>query len=166
MRTMQPAAAPGHRIWPHACVAAAVLWLTPTLSAATTWQLGWGRDPDMSGVHELIAFFLIMSAVPALSLSFGVMAPCAIAVDRIMAGRASRLLNIVLLGVVIGLVGFAAFLLGGALLSWESGQSIREVLSRMFRPRRPDIAVMVAAFFGLVGMIIAAGMRCRARGSS
>ena len=138
-----------------------MLMLTPTLYAVTTHVLGWGRDPDVSGVPELVVFFLIVSFVPALSLSFGVMAPLALVIDRITAGRTSRPVNLVA-GVVIGLAGLAAFLLGGALLAWQPGESFWQVAARPFEVRLGAAAVGVP-FFALVGMTIAAGMRHRTR---
>ena len=154
--------APAHGIWPRAGIGAAMLMLAPTMWAASTWLLGWGRDADMSGVHELIVFFLFITMFPALALAFGVMAPCAIAIDRITAGRTSRPFNITL-GAAIGLVGFATFLLAGGFMAWETGESLSEVLSRPFSAAKQPATMAAAAFFAVVGMIIAAGMRSRTR---
>ena len=158
---MPSVAQPTHRIWAHAGVGAALLLLTPTLVVAIQWELGVGGDSDMSGVLELVFFLLALWTVPVVLLSFGVMAPLALAIDRLAAGRTSRATNIIA-GIAIGLTGLAAFLIGASLLAWESGQSLSQVLSRPFTAR-PEATAVLIAFFALVGTIVGAGMRHRTR---
>ena len=138
-----------------------MLMLAPTLFAATTHLLGWGRDPDVANVFELVVFFLIISVVPALSLSFGVMAPLAVVMDRVAGGRTSRWMNIIA-GIAVGLAGLAAFLWGSSVLAWQPHESFWQVVTRPLTVRAEAAAVGVT-FFALVGMTIAAGMRHRTR---
>ena len=158
---MKPTVGGAHRIWLFAGIAAAMLMLVPALFAATGHLLGWGRDPDVASVIELIVFFLIVSCVPAFSLSFGVMAPLAIVIDRVALGRTSRIVN-VMAGIAVGLTGLAAFLWGSSVLAWQPGESFWQVMSRPINAR-PEAAVAGVTFFALVGMIVAAGIRHRPR---
>jgi hypothetical protein len=151
-----------HRIWGHALFAAALLLLGPTLLAAISWMTGSGRDPDMAGgVFELVTFLLMIGAIPVMLLSFGVMAPLAVAIDRVAAGRASLPL-IVVSGIVVGLVGLAAFALGSSLMVWQQGESFQQMAFRAFGVR-PEAAAVSAMFFTVAGMTITAGMRRRTR---
>jgi hypothetical protein len=43
-----------HRVWRYAAVAWITLVAVQTCYAVIRWQMGLGRDPDMSGVSELI----------------------------------------------------------------------------------------------------------------
>jgi hypothetical protein len=89
---MPATAQPTHRMWGHATLGAGLLLFGPTLMAAGSWVLGYGRDVDMAGgVFELIAFLLIIGALPSLLLSFGIMAPVAVLMDRVARGRNPRM---------------------------------------------------------------------------
>jgi hypothetical protein len=58
-----------------------ILWFTdPSL-----------RDSDMTGVQELIFFFLLILTAPASALALEVLAPATIALDRLARGQTSRL---------------------------------------------------------------------------
>ncbi len=58
-----------------------ILWFTdPSL-----------RDSDMTGVQELIFFFLLILTAPASALALEVLAPATIALDRLACGQTSRL---------------------------------------------------------------------------
>jgi hypothetical protein len=111
-------AEPRHRIWAFAPFAWLALIALPTTAAAIQWQRGIGRDPDMTGVVELIFFLVGVSMMPMAIAAFGVMAPMAIAVDRATRGRTGRLANVALGGALGGL-GFAVFLTGTLL--WGVG---------------------------------------------
>jgi hypothetical protein len=157
-----PATQPTHRIWGHAALGAGLLLFGPTLMAAVSWLLGYGRDTDMAGgVFELVAFLLIIGALPSLLLSFGIMAPLAVVMDRVAGGQASRMVN-VMAGIAVGLTGLAAFLWGGSMLAWQPGESFWQVMSRPL-DARPEAAFVGVTLFALVGMIVAAGTRHRRR---
>ena len=161
---MHSAAVHEHRIWSHAALAAAACVLVPTLLVTIGWYLEPARrDSDMSGVHELILFFVLTLSIPALALSFGVLAPSAIIADRLTGGRTSRRLNLLLapviaLPMVLAAVAFGAFL--------RSGWDLRELADSMGRPlvvaaEQPLRAVLTLAFFAVLGLIVALGMRHR-----
>jgi len=153
-----------HHIWKHAAVAAAAMVCLPTVLATIAWYVDSSyRDPDMSGVQDLIFLFVMVLTVPALALSFGVLAPLTIVLDRLTRGRAPRVVNL-LLGAVLGLPALAAFLIGGAFL--QAGPSLHKLGDAMTRPLALGIAsprrgVMLLASFAVLGIIVALGMRHR-----
>ena len=85
-----------HRVWRYAVLAWVALIAGPTGHAAIRWQMGVGRDIDMSGVHELVFMFALAFATPMAALAFGVFAPLALGIDHIMNGRTPRFLNVFL----------------------------------------------------------------------
>jgi len=152
-----------HRIWFHAAVAAVVMILGPTFAAAIGWISGSSRDPDMSGVFELIFFLTAMSLIPAAGVAFGVFAPAAIALDRILRGRTSRLTN-ALLGVTLGILSLAAVIIGNALLrAFLDSQSFVDGVMHPLPiwASHPERAVILIAIFAVPGAIAALGMRNR-----
>lgn len=110
---------------------------------ALSWMLGDGRLPSgmSGGILELLLFLLAISTVPAMLLSFGVMAPLAVVIDRVARGRTSRVVNVIA-GVGVGLAGLAAFLCGSSVLAWQPDESFRQVMSRLLTcdPRPPRSA--------------------------
>jgi hypothetical protein len=140
-----------------------MLLFGPTLMVGFSWLLGDGRLPsDMrGGILELLVFLLIIGAVPSILLSFGVMAPLTVLMDRVAGGRTSRSVNFIA-GILVGLAGLAALLWGGSQLAWQPGESFWQVAVRPFMVRLEAAAIGVP-FFVLVGMTIAAGMRHRTR---
>jgi len=79
-----------HHIWAHAALAAALMVLVPTRTVTILWFTDPSlRDSDMTGVQELIFFFLLILTAPASALE--VLAPATIALDRLARGQTSRL---------------------------------------------------------------------------
>ena len=155
---------PDHRIWSYSAMAAAAFVLGPTVTVTIGWYVQpTFRDSDMTGVHELILLFVMTLATPALALSFGVLAPSAIAIDRVIRGRMSRRINL-LFGPVIAIPTLLAFLAGGAFLN--SGPDLGEFVDNFQKPfavaaAHPGRAVLALAFFAALGVITALGMRHR-----
>jgi hypothetical protein len=150
-----------HRIWLFAWLAWLALVAFPTTAAAIQWQRGIGRDPDMTGVVELILFLVAVSMIPMAIAAFGVIAPLAIAVDRATRGRTRRLANVAL-GGALGALGFAVsltgFLLWGRAMGWPQPQSIGAILSRTMHD--PFLATGVMGFV-VAGVFVGLGMRER-----
>jgi hypothetical protein len=159
---MQALPTSSHRIWPRAAIVAVTLVLTPILIAVIEWELGVDRDPDMTGVHELILFLFAVLAMPSALLSFGVMAPSAIVLDRLVRGRTSRVTNLTL-GVAVGVLALVVMILGTAVVSWQPGPSIVEMLVRFVSKaaNRPKETFLAVAYFCLMGMFVTLGMRHR-----
>jgi len=93
---MRGVVAAPHRVWRYAVLAWVTLIAGPTGHAAIRWQMGVGRDIDISGVHELVFMFALAFAAPMAALAFGVFAPLAVGIDHIMNGRAPRFVNVIL----------------------------------------------------------------------
>lgn len=149
-----------HRIWAHAALSWLALVFLPTTAVAIQWLRGIGRDPDMSGVHELIIFFVFVSSVPAALVAFGLLAPLAIAADRVIRGRTTRAAN-VMLGGVLGISAFALFVAGSAAIELARGMTFAR-LSSSFQvfTHDPETAVVVAMFV-VSGMLVGPGLRHR-----
>lgn len=150
-----------HRIWAFAWLAWLALVAFPTTAAAIQWQRGIARDPDMTGVVELILLLAAVSMIPMAIAAFGVIAPLAIAVDRATRGRTTRLANGAL-GSALGVLGFAVFLTVSLL--WRLAtrgplqQPIGANLSRIMHD--PVIATWVIGFV-VAGMFVGLGLRER-----
>jgi hypothetical protein len=99
-----------HRVWRFAGVAWLFLIAVPTASSAIFWQLGIGRDQDMSGPGELSILVLLVLIVPTALLAFAVLAPLAVGVDRLVRGRTPRSVNL-----LIGLALAASVVAAGML---------------------------------------------------
>ena len=147
-----------HRVWRHAAAAAAVLVFGPTTLAAIAWFV-WPeyRDVDMTGVHELVLFLVGTLALPALLLSFGVMAPSAIAIDRMTRGRTSRATNL-LFGIAVGLVGALALLTYAGIRQGPSSRSIVELVLAALA-RNPGFWRAMVLVFVTGGVVVSRGMR-------
>lgn len=157
----QPTSA--HRIWSHAAAAAALMVLLPTLAVTISWFTDRrARDSDMRGVDELIFFLIMVLAVPAVSLAFGVLAPSAIILDRLARGQTSRFANM-LLGTTLSVPAMIVFVVGAALI--QTGFNFQAFVATLFRPfspgHHPERVLIAMGFFALPGMIVALGMRYR-----
>ena len=133
-----------HHVWRYAIVAWLALIAGPTLHAARRWQVGVGRDPDMSGVHELVFVFAIALAVPMAALVFGVFAPLAVALDCLLNGRTPRFVN-VLLGASLSV---PAMIVTVAVAGWPMRGS-------------SSAAMMLLAMLMVAGVIVGFGVRSR-----
>jgi hypothetical protein len=163
---MEPIPADRHRIWSHAALGGLAILCIPILIASIGWVLGIDRDVDMSSVFELIFTLLMILTTPALALAFGVLAPSAIAFDRITRGRTTRLANM-LLGVSLSLPLFVAFVFGTALFMSDDRPYVVLVLRGLSIPQRhPGVGAALLAVFAAAGVIAALGMRHRSRLSS
>src|SRR5262245_35249682 len=133
---MENVGARKHRIWSHAALGGAAMMLIPILIASIQWQLGIDRDSDMSNVVELIFTLAMILTMPAFALAFCILAPSAVALDRLTRGRTSQLANM-LLGVFLSLPLFVAFILGSTLFRWSQGLPFTATLIRgLFIPQR------------------------------
>ena len=141
--------AASHRVWGYAALAWLVLIAGPTVNAAVRWQMGLGRDSDMSGVHELVLTFIIVFSVPMAALAFGVFAPLAVAIDHLLRGRTSRGVN-VLLGAVLSLPAFIVIVL---VVGWP-----RPVFASAASLQR---AMGLLAALPLAGMTVGLGLQHR-----
>jgi hypothetical protein len=137
------------RVWRHAVLAWLVLIAGPTGNAAVRWQMGVGRDIDMSGVHELILAFVIVFAAPMAALAFGVFAPLAVGIEYVLQGRASRFVN-ALLGAALSLPAFVVTVL---VVGWP-----QQVFASAANLQR---AIGFLAALPLAGMIVGLGMQHR-----
>ena len=142
-----------HRIWPYTVLAWFALVAVPTAYAAAQWQMGIGRDPDMSGVGELVLSFLFIVTLPMAALAFGVFAPLALAVDYLVNGRTSRLVNVLLGAVLSAPALFVTVLVTG----WPE-RSMEEVMTARRHPAR---ATGIVAATLVAGMIVGLGLRHR-----
>ena len=136
-----------HRVWRYAVVAWAALIAGPTGHAAIRWQMGVGRDIDMSGVHELVFMFALAFAAPMAALAFGVFAPLAVGIDYLLKGRASRFVN-VLLGATLSVPALIVTVIVGG---WPMTGAPSVVSLRR--------AMGLIAVLPLAGMIVALGVR-------
>ena len=151
-----------HRIWAFAWLAWLALVALPTTAAAIQWQRGIGRDPNMTGVVELILFLVFVSTIPMAIAAFGVIAPLAIAADRATRGRTSRLANVAL-GGALGVTGFAVFVAGtllwGIAVGW--GPPTRSMgASLLFVMHDPVLATWVMGFV-VAGAFVGLALRER-----
>jgi hypothetical protein len=140
-----------HRVWRYTALAWITLVAVPTGYAAIRWQMGLGRDPDMTRVSELISFFLFVLSVPMAALAFGVLAPLAISYDYIAEGRMPIHLN-VLFGAALSAFALVVSVVATGWPEHDLRQSI-SVLRHL--DRAPDF---VAALL-LSGMIVSLGVR-------
>ena len=143
-----------HRVWRYAVLAWVVLIAGPTVHAVLRWQMGVGRDSDMSGVHELILTFLIVLAGPMAALAFGVFAPLAVSIDYISKARTSRFVNM-LLGATLSV---PALVLTVMVVGWPMNGSVS--IAGLQR------AMGLFTALPLAGMAVGLGMRHRASGPS
>lgn len=138
-----------HRVWRYAVLAWVALITGPTGHAAIRWQMGVGRDIDMSGVHELVFMFALAFAAPMGALAFGVFAPLAVGIDYIMNGRTPRFVNLIL-GAALSVPALIVTVIVGG---WRmEGIAAVATLQR---------AMGLIAALPLAGMIVGLGMRHR-----
>jgi hypothetical protein len=149
---------PRHRIWTFAVLAWVALVALPTTIVAVRWQLGIDRDVDMSGVHELITFFMLVSSLPAAIVAFGLLAPLAIAVDRAIRGRTPRAVNFVV-GGVLGVPGFLLFLSGSAILELMGGNLEGPISANVWRVFQNPRTAAIVLMFVVGGMLVGLGLR-------
>lgn len=142
------------RVWFYTGVAWVALVLIPVAYAAVQWERGIDRDVDMTGVGELIGFLLFILSVPMAALAFGVFAPLGIALDVMLKGRTSRVVNVLLGAVSTGPAIFATVWVTG----WP-GHSLPDVITA-FR-HSPDRAPQIVAATLMAGMIVGLGLRHR-----
>lgn len=138
-----------HRVWKYAALAWVALIAGPTVNAAIRWQMGVGRDSDMTGVHELVFTFLIVLAAPMAALAFGVFAPLAVGIDYLMRGRSSRFVN-VLLGAILSVPALIVTVIVGG---WP-GKGVPSVAGL-------QRALGLIAVLPVAGMIVGLGLRHR-----
>jgi|SRR4051812_10003024 hypothetical protein len=141
-----------HRIWRYAGVAWIGLIAVPTLYAVRLWYVGPGRDPDMNGVHELILTFVMVLSAPMAALAFGVFAPLAIVVDRIVNARTSRFVNLLMGAALAAPALVVTIAVVGSKHDW------RGILTAI---RHPDRAIGVLVALPLAGIIVGLGLRHR-----
>jgi hypothetical protein len=154
-----------HRIWTHAIAAAAAMVVIPTVGATVGWFTGGSRNSDVNGVHELILLFVMLLIIPSAALTLGVLAPSAIALDRLTRGRTSRLTNM-LLGALLSVPALSVLLVAVSLLS--SGTNLRKFETRVMHAisigvNHPGRVLFAIGFFAVPGVIVALGMRHRRR---
>ena len=155
-----------HRIWAHAALSWLALVVLPTTAAAIQWQRApLARDSDMTGVGELIFFFLFVTSVPAALVAFGLLAPLAIAADRAIRGRTTRAAN-VLFGGVLGIPAFALFVAGSALLELAKGMPFDRLSSGFQRVTHDPETAVIVAMFVVSGMLVGPGLRHRHTGEA
>ena len=141
-----------HSIWRYAGLAWIGLIAVPTVQAVRLWYMGPGRDPDMSGVHELILTFLMVLSAPMAALAFGVFAPLAIFIDRIANGRTSRFVN-VLMGAALSAPALVV-----TVVVVGSKHDLTGILAAI---RHPDRAIGLFVALPLAGIIVGLGLRHR-----
>ena len=148
-RKMRGMDAAPHRVWRYALLAWVALLAGPIVHAAMRWQMGVGRDADMSGVHELVLTFLIVLSVPMAALAFGVFAPLGVAIDSLTRGRTSRLVN-VLLGATLSVPACIVTMsvVGGEMKGVLSSANLQRAMG-------------LFAALPLAGMIVGLGLRHR-----
>jgi hypothetical protein len=150
--------AEGHRVWRYAALAWITLVAVPTGYAVIRWQMGLGRDPDMSGVGELIFSFLFVISFPMAALAFGVLAPLTIAYDSLAKGRAPMYLN-VLVGAGLAVPALVVSVLA---VGWPQ-HGLRDSVSALRHLDRADGFAMAVL---LGGMIAGLGVRYRQRATT
>jgi len=158
---VQQATVSNHRIWIHAFVAAAAMVLIPTVAATVGWLTGSSHRSDVAGVHEQILLSLVLLSIPSAALALGVIAPSAIALDRLTRGRTSRLTNL-LLGAFLSIPTLTALLVSVSFLS--SGTNFRKFETKLMHAistgiNHPERVVFAVGFFAVPGVIVALGMR-------
>ena len=149
---------PPHHIWRQAALAWIALVAIPTAYAVIRWQMGLVRDPDMSGIGELIFTFVIILAAPMAALAFAVYAPLALAVDRIAKGRTRRVVNVMLGAMLAVPAVLVTMIVLGA-----PRHGLAHAVSQIAWPR-PALGVFAA--LPAAGMIVGLGLRVTRRGSS
>ena len=147
-----------HRIWPCAFLAWVALLLVPVAYEAVQWERGIGRDPDMSGVGELVGFLLFMLSLPMALLAFAVFAPLAIGIDYIAKGRTTRFVN-----ALIGAALCAPALVVSVVASGWPEHSLSDAMAVI---RDPGRAAGFVAALPVAGMIVGLGLRHRGNGAA
>ena len=143
-----------HRVWRYAALAWMMLVVVPTSYAVIRWQMGLGRDPDMSGVGELILLFLFVITVPMAALAFGVFAPLAIAYDYVAKGRTPIYLN-VFVGAVLAA---PALVVSVVAVGWPQHDVRQSMAALRHIDYRADGFAMALL---LGGMVVGLGVRHR-----
>ena len=140
-----------HHVWRFTAIAWLALVAVPTAYAMMRWQMGGGRDPDMSGVGELVSTFVFFLTVPMGALAFGVFAPLAIAIDYIAKGRTTRFVNL-LLGVALAV---PALVIAVVVSGWPE-HSLSDAMTAI---RHSERAPGFLAALALAGIIVGFGLR-------
>ena len=155
-----------HHIWAFSLLAWLALVVIPTAFVSIAWMLGISTDSSVPNVFDLIILFIFMFSVPAAFVAFALLAPLAIATDRVLRGRMPRLMNI-MLGGALGLAAFTLFVAGSVLLrlptpfspdSMIAGGASLNTLHRILTA--PQTTPLLAVFV-VSGLLIGLGLRHR-----
>jgi hypothetical protein len=155
-----------HRVWAFSLLAWAALVTIPTAFISMSWMLGIITDSSVPNVFDLFPFAFLFS-LPAAIVVFALLVPFALAADHGLRGRTTRTMNIAL-GAALGIMTFAVFFAGSALLRLPTPFTPRRIiadgasldtLSRMLTA--PQAAAIVAMFV-VSGMLVGLGLRHRA----
>jgi hypothetical protein len=125
--------------------------------AGVRWNLPGFRDPDISGPVEMALTFAVVSAIPFALLAAAVLAPSAWLADRLIQGRFTGGVNIIV-GALFTIPCVAAFLIGNWLLFGRQ-LSFGAFVDRVRNP--PDSLIGLAIVFAVGGVIVSLAMRRR-----
>jgi hypothetical protein len=146
----------------------------PTAAVSISWMLGISRDSSVPNVFDVAILFIFMLPVPTAIAVFALLAPLAIATDRVLRGRTTRPVNVVL-GAALGVAAFTLYFAGSALLQLPTpftprrmiadGASLDTLYRFLTAPQTPFLLAQTAVIltsFVVSGMFVGLGLR-RAR---
>lgn len=108
--------------------------------------------------HAAFAWFVVVMTIPMAAVAFGLFGPVATLIDRIAAGRTSRLCNL-LIGAGLAIPAFLATLILQTILGWKGIVSFGVRASVENLLRHPEPVVLFTVIFVTGGAIVGLGLR-------
>ena len=146
-------------------VSAFIAWLAMDVVAIAAWGIGYVRgtirDPDILNIAEAMMMPALFMTLPFGIYALGMLWPCMRVIEAVTRGRLSRIVY-VLIGGVLTAPLLVAFIAGGRLL-WPGPTTVLQHVSSIVQNKHGDGWLLLCFVVG--GLIVGAGAGTRATSS-